>query len=62
MVFAKPIGTPTATKYKGKTPINQAQIQTKKIYGFNLKQTPVGKSKSPLPKTPQKSPLTNRKK
>ena len=35
MALQKGIGTPTATRYKGKLPIGQEQIQTKKVYGFN---------------------------
>ena len=52
MAFAKPIGTPTATKYRGKQYVGQQTIQTKKVYGFHQ---PNDKSKSPKPTTPLKT-------
>ena len=62
MAYLKGLGTPTATKYKGKVAIGQEQIQTKKVYGFYGKSMNVGekdqkkndKSKSPRPVTPIK--------
>ena len=54
MAFAKLIGTPKATKYKGSKYVGQQTIQTKKVYGFHQVNNN-NKSKSPKPKTPLKT-------
>lgn len=53
MALIKSKGAPEVTKYKGRKVVVQEKIQTKKIYGFNAKQT-AERSKSPLNLTPTK--------
>lgn len=52
MALIKSKGTPEVTKYKGRKVVVQEKIQTKKVYGFNAKQT--AERKSPLNLTPTK--------
>ena len=53
MVNMRAKGIPINTNYKGKKVIGQETIQTKKVYGFNQKQT--DRSKSPIATTPLKN-------
>ena len=53
MAFLKTNVVPAVTKYKGNKATGQEKIQTKKVYGFNVKSN--DRSKSPKPTTPLKS-------
>ena len=53
MINLRALGVPVNTNYKGKKILGQETIQTKKVYGFHLKQT--NRSKLPISTTPAKN-------